>query len=181
MKLTQLKLCLYSYFPQILNAWQTLMSFAFYYHRHSLNGAEGIPAFSIEPKNEQWKFEQETAVSHFHLLNCSNAHLLCWPSVNRSRRVPFPFCQIMLKAQKPLKDWYTKSFYRQQLKNIGLYLRNKRLEAGISQEKMAKNLNTSVVSIRSWEHARTIPNIRYLPKLIEFLGYDPLETGKKTD
>jgi ribosome-binding protein aMBF1 (putative translation factor) len=60
-------------------------------------------------------------------------------------------------------------------------LRKKRLEAGISQEKLAENLDTSVISIRSWEHARTIPNIRYLPKLIEFLGHNPLETGKKTD
>jgi ribosome-binding protein aMBF1 (putative translation factor) len=87
----------------------------------------------------------------------------------------------MLKAQKPLKDWYTKSFYRQQLKNIGAKPQEKRLEAGISQEKLATNLNTSVVSIRSWEHARTIPAVYHLPKLIEFLGYDPLESTKRAD
>jgi DNA-binding transcriptional regulator YiaG len=99
----------------------------------------------------------------------------------RSRRVLLPFCQIILKAAKPLKDIYSRSFYRLQLKNIGEKLREKRLQAGISQQTLAQKLNTSVVSIRSWEHARTIPNICYLPKLIEFLGYDPLESAKKAD
>ncbi len=76
---------------------------------------------------------------------------------------------------------YSKSFYRLQLKNIGVELKRKRLQAGISQEKLAQNLNASIVSIQSWEHARTIPNICYLPKLIKFLGYDPLEAGRKAD
>jgi len=63
---------------------------------------------------------------------------------------------------------YSKSFYRLQLKNIGLEIRKKRLQMKISQEKLAKNLNASIESIQSWEHARTIPNISYLPKLINF-------------
>ena len=60
-------------------------------------------------------------------------------------------------------------------------MREKRLQTGISQEKLAEKLNANIASIQSWEHARTIPNIRYLPKLNEFLGYDPLEAVEKTD
>jgi len=70
---------------------------------------------------------------------------------------------------------YSKSFYRLQLKNTGVELKKKRLQAGISQEELAQNFNASVESVQSWEHARTIPNVCYLPKLIEFLGHDPLK------
>ena len=93
----------------------------------------------------------------------------------RSRRVPCPFCQITLKAPKPLKDRYTKSFYRQQLKNIGSELSRKRLQLGISQTKLAKKLDVRVETIQNWEHSRSIPDIRYLPQLMSFLGYDPFE------
>jgi len=92
-----------------------------------------------------------------------------------------PFCQIMLKAQKPPKDWYGKAFYRQQMSTIGATIRQKRLKSGISQAALAKRLNAGVETVANWEHSRTIPAVCRLPKLIEFLGYDPLETGKKAD
>jgi len=74
-----------------------------------------------------------------------------------------------------LKDRYTKSFYRQQLKNIGSELSRKRLQLGISQTKLAKKLDVRVETIQNWEHSRSIPDIRYLPQLMSFLGYDPFE------
>jgi DNA-binding transcriptional regulator YiaG len=100
---------------------------------------------------------------------------------NRSRIVPFPFCQIKLKAQKPPKDWYSKSFYRQHMSSTISIIKHKRLELGITQAALAKRLNVRVENVWNWEHSRTIPDIHYLPKIIEFLGYDPLETGKKAD
>ena len=90
--------------------------------------------------------------------------------------VPFPFCQITLKAVKPLKDRYTKSFYRKQLKNVGSELSRKRLQQGISQTELAKQVGIRVETVQNWEHSRSIPAICYLQRLIEFLGYDPFET-----
>jgi DNA-binding transcriptional regulator YiaG len=101
--------------------------------------------------------------------------------LHRSRRVPFPFCQITLKAAKPLKDMYSKSFYRQQLKNIGAELSRKRLELKISQTELAKNVNKHAGTVANWEHSRSIPDICRLPRIIEFLGYDPLEAVEKAD
>jgi len=94
----------------------------------------------------------------------------------RSRRVQFPFCQITLKAPKPLKDQYSKSLYRRQLKNIGSKLSKKRLLSGISQTELAQQLNVRVETIQNWEHSRSIPAVSYLPKLIQFLEFDPFET-----
>jgi len=100
---------------------------------------------------------------------------------HRSRRVPFPFCQIKLKAQKPPKDWYGKASYRQQMKAIGATIKQKRIELGISQVALAKRLNVTIETIANWEHSRAMPDICRLPSIIEFLGYNPLETGKKAD
>ena len=100
---------------------------------------------------------------------------------HRSRRVPFPFCQITLKAKKPLKDWCSRSLYRQRLKSVGSCILRKRLKSGISQASLTKRFNVKVETIQNWEHSRTIPDICRLPRIIEFLGYDPLEIGEKID
>lgn len=101
--------------------------------------------------------------------------------VNRSRRVPFPFCQVILKAQKPPKDWYSKSFYRQQMSTVWAIIKQKRLELGMTQSALAKRLNVGLENVANWEHNRMLPDVRHLPKIIEFLGYNPMETGKTTD
>jgi len=64
---------------------------------------------------------------------------------------------------------------------IGAIIKQKRLKLGMSQAALAKRLNVRVENIQNWEHSRTIPAVYHLPKLIEFLGYDPLETSKKAD
>jgi DNA-binding XRE family transcriptional regulator len=122
--------------------------------KHNQTGAGGIPAFGLEPRPGE---------------------------LQRSRIVPFPFCQITLKAEKPLKDRYTKSLYRLQLKNIGADLKRKRLQSGLSQVELAEQVGIRVETVQNWEHGRSIPAICYLPRIIEFLGYDPMESWKKAD
>jgi ribosome-binding protein aMBF1 (putative translation factor) len=51
----------------------------------------------------------------------------------------------------------------------------------MSQTALAKQVNVRVENIQNWEHSRTIPAVYHLPKRIDFLGYDPLETSKKND
>jgi len=76
---------------------------------------------------------------------------------------------------------YSKSFYRQQLKNIGTELSRKRLELRISQTELAQKVGICAETVANWEHRRSIPDICRLPRIIEFLGYDPLEIVKKAD
>jgi transcriptional regulator with XRE-family HTH domain len=64
---------------------------------------------------------------------------------------------------------------------IGDNLKNKRLQLRLSQLVLAQQLNVRVNTVANWEHRRSIPDICRLPKIIEFLGYDPLETGRKAD
>ena len=40
---------------------------------------------------------------------------------------------------------------------------------------LAQQLNVRVETIQNWEHSRSIPAVGYLPRLIDFLGYDPIE------
>jgi transcriptional regulator with XRE-family HTH domain len=67
------------------------------------------------------------------------------------------------------------------MSTIWAIIKQKRLELGISQTALVKQFNVRVENIQNWEHSRTIPAVYHLPKLIDFLGYDPLETSKKTD
>jgi DNA-binding XRE family transcriptional regulator len=97
---------------------------------------------------------------------------------NRSRRVPFPFCQITLKAKKPVKDWYSRSFYRQRLKNIGIDLVRRRLKLGVSQTDLAQKIGVHPGTVANWEHSRTLPDVCWLPRIIEFLRYDPLKKNR---
>jgi transcriptional regulator with XRE-family HTH domain len=45
----------------------------------------------------------------------------------------------------------------------------------------AQQIGISVETFANWEYSRSIPDICHLPKIIEFLGFDPLKSGKKTD
>ena len=64
---------------------------------------------------------------------------------------------------------------------IWAIIKQKRLELGITQATLAKRLNVRPENVANWEHSRMLPDIRHLPKIIEFLGYNPLETCKKTE
>jgi transcriptional regulator with XRE-family HTH domain len=77
-----------------------------------------------------------------------------------------------------LKDRYTKSFYRLKLKNIGAELSKKRLKLGINQTELAQQIGVRLETIQNWEHRRSIPDIYYLRRIIDFLGYDPFEDTK---
>jgi len=46
----------------------------------------------------------------------------------------------------------------------------------LSQAELAQKLNVRIETIQNWEHSRSIPAVSYLPKLIQFLKYDPFET-----
>jgi transcriptional regulator with XRE-family HTH domain len=63
---------------------------------------------------------------------------------------------------------------------IGEHLRKRRLELKITQKSVANIIGVSEDSITYWENERSSPQIRFYPKLIEFLGYNPFPFEKET-
>lgn len=49
----------------------------------------------------------------------------------------------------------------------------RRLELNLLQREVAQRLGVKTDTILNWEHNRTTPTLRYLPRVIAFLGYDP--------
>ena len=77
-----------------------------------------------------------------------------------------PFCKIALKAAK-----FTP--YPQEPRSVGDHLKKRRYELGLFQKDVALALEVNDWTICNWENNKTTPAVRYLPRIIEFLGYYP--------
>ncbi|MCF8248207.1 MAG: helix-turn-helix domain-containing protein [Saprospiraceae bacterium] len=60
-----------------------------------------------------------------------------------------------------------------ELNTLGDHIRKVRLERNLSQPQVAKIIEVTTDCVTYWENNRNEPRISYLPKIIEFLGYDP--------
>jgi transcriptional regulator with XRE-family HTH domain len=56
---------------------------------------------------------------------------------------------------------------------IGEHLRKQRLNLGLTQAEMATRLGVNEWTVGNWETGQTKPVLRFIPRIIEFLGYDP--------
>ena len=81
-------------------------------------------------------------------------------------RVALPFCHLRLTAAKP-KD----SAYPKELQTWGDHIRARRLDLGLLQEEVASQIGVTEQTITNWELSRSTPEVRFLPQIIEFLGY----------
>jgi transcriptional regulator with XRE-family HTH domain len=52
------------------------------------------------------------------------------------------------------------------------------LDLGLLQREAAERIGTRVANITNWERREHPPEIRFLPGIIRFLGYDPLPEGE---
>jgi transcriptional regulator with XRE-family HTH domain len=52
-------------------------------------------------------------------------------------------------------------------------MQRRRLELGLGATDLAKLLGVAATSVANWEKGRTEPAIAHLPRIIQFLGYDP--------
>ena len=84
-----------------------------------------------------------------------------------------PICKITLRAQKP-------SNIPQNPVSIGEHIKKRRLEQGLFQREVAKIIGVTENSVYSWENNSTEPPNRFIPKIIEFLGYNPLKAQNLT-
>jgi len=87
---------------------------------------------------------------------------------NSQRRVAFlPWAPIKLRASKP-KDW------PDQPQTLGEHIKKIRRERGLLQRDVARALRVDSMSVVNWEKNRTTVGARFVPAIIEWLGYDPL-------
>jgi len=79
-----------------------------------------------------------------------------------------PFCHAELRAPKPKP-----SHYPQQLNTLGDHIRSRRLDLDLFQSDVAEQIGVDTTTICNWEGNASIPAIRYIPAVLQFLGYDP--------
>jgi transcriptional regulator with XRE-family HTH domain len=59
-------------------------------------------------------------------------------------------------------------------------LKSRRLDLGLRQKDLARRLGTSLFNIWNWERNVTGPSLRFLPRIVKFLGYSPLDASDLT-
>ena len=79
------------------------------------------------------------------------------------------FCGLTLNAQKP-----SSPAYPHKLQTLGDHLRKRRLDLGLKQIEVAEILGAHEMSIVNWEKNIKSPTPKFIPKIIELLGYNPL-------
>ena len=89
--------------------------------------------------------------------------------------VALPFCHVRLTARKPLSPAYPRV-----LRTLGDHLRKRRLDLGLLQRHVAEQLQVQQMTLCNWERNRTHPQLRFIPRITAFLGYDPYDTHSDT-
>src|SRR5262249_461492 len=80
---------------------------------------------------------------------------------------PLPFCHVTLKAHRRPAN------YPKTLDTLGDHIKSRRLTLKLFQRQVADNLGTDETTMFRWEHNMARPQIRYFPRILKFLGYDP--------
>lgn len=65
--------------------------------------------------------------------------------------------------------------YPLELKTIADHLRKRRYDLDLIQKEAAKLLTVTEDCYFNWEGGKAFPQIQYMPKITEFLGYMPVE------
>ncbi len=89
--------------------------------------------------------------------------------------VALHFCEVTLTAKKPLSEAYPKT-----LNTLGDHRRKRRLDLKLFQKDVANIIGVDTNSIINWEKNRSSPRLYLLPKVFEFLGYNPLRSDTVT-
>lgn len=91
-------------------------------------------------------------------------------SGQRNNIVALPFYHFRLKGQRPQPLAYPK-----ELTTFGDWIRKTRLDTRLFQEQVAQILGVTEQSISNWELGHSEPEARYIPRIIEFIGYCPYD------
>ncbi|MGB6690746.1 MAG: helix-turn-helix transcriptional regulator [Terracidiphilus sp.] len=64
--------------------------------------------------------------------------------------------------------------YPKQINSSGDHIRARRLDLNFLQKRVADQIGVDESTITNWERNATVPEVRYTPAIIQFLGYNPL-------
>jgi transcriptional regulator with XRE-family HTH domain len=73
-----------------------------------------------------------------------------------------------LKAKKPRSEAYPVA-----LNTYGNHLRARRCDLGLLQRQVAEEIGVDETSVFNWENNRVEPAVRFIPRIIQLLGYCP--------
>jgi DNA-binding transcriptional regulator YiaG len=73
-----------------------------------------------------------------------------------------------MRAQKPLPFGYPG-----EPKTLGDHIKKRRLDLKMSQAEVGNIFGVSMYAVRKWEYSGVSPVVSLMPRVIEFLGYDP--------
>lgn len=80
------------------------------------------------------------------------------------------FCGFDVVAPMPKPPKYPNS-----LITIADHLKKRRMDLRLFQEDVAKIIGVSTDCITYWENERSVPQIHLIPKIVKFLGYNPVK------
>lgn len=83
--------------------------------------------------------------------------------------VSFPFYHLTLRCKKPSSRGYPES-----PRHTGEHIKKKRLDLGLLQREVAEKIGVCLWTVINWETGETTPPVWYGPRIIKFLGYDPM-------
>jgi len=91
--------------------------------------------------------------------------------LKRNGTTTLTICTINLIAKSPLKKGYPSN-----PTSYGGYMRQERMDCGFTQSDLANIFGVYKSTVDKWERGATSPNEDNRNKIIEFLGYDPINS-----
>lgn len=91
----------------------------------------------------------------------------------RTRRDPRTYCHFRLKAKTAFLGKYPRK-----LRTIGDHIYKRRLDLGLGQKEVSRIIGVTRAVISAWEMNPVEPAVKFIPKIIKFLGYVPFERGR---
>jgi DNA-binding transcriptional regulator YiaG len=87
-----------------------------------------------------------------------------------------PFCHLSRTARRARHSVYWRLVNRYPVcpKTVGQHLRKRRLDLGLKQSEVARTLGVHIETFKNWERGVNVPTGRVIPKILGFLGYDPV-------
>lgn len=79
-----------------------------------------------------------------------------------------------MTAKRPLPGYLAK------VEHIGHHILKRRLDLGLQQKQAARQIGVHPGCLENWEYGRTTPADRFMPAVIQFLGYNPLPSPSTT-
>lgn len=68
--------------------------------------------------------------------------------------------------------------YPKELNNLADHLQKRRLDLGLTWKQAAEQIGVDSTTLTNWTKGRTQPDLRCLPLVIRWLGYDPRSEAK---